>query len=313
MAFRSGLIIAGKYKLEEPISHIGGTATVYLGGLVESSRHRVAIKFARSNAAGAMPEDMLLDREAELLSRWDWRHPGIVRVFPIPLENHHATYSLNAIELPDRPRFMVMEFLSGKSMADNLKKIIKYPLGWKLEAFYHILTAVAHMHQIGFGHRDLKPENIVFREPINENNPPNPVLVDFALASNGKAQFSVVESSYTLEYASPERVLRSMGYENLPPFPLEADIWSLGVILYELITGEHLVKGSEDKVRTTIIKGTFSLDIDDSLTNNSSQAAKNLTYLIRNMLEPDPKHRPNSKQVMLALEELFPPPRLAHL
>ncbi|MCX7976394.1 MAG: serine/threonine protein kinase [Bellilinea sp.] len=311
MLIRNGTVIAGKYQLESPISHNGGMATVYLGRLADSPRHRVAIKFARSDTAGAMPEDMLLDREANLLSRWDWRHPGIVRVYPIPLGERGTVYSLNAVELEQKPRFMVMEYLAGKSLSENMKKIKGFPLAWKLEAFYQIVTAVSHLHQTGFGHRDLKPENIVFREPISETKLPQPVLVDFALASNGEEQYAAVENAYTPEYASPERYLRTTGLYNLPPYPLEADIWSLGMILYELITGERLVRGSEDKVRTTIVKGTFDLDIDNRQVNDNANTAKILTMLIRRMLEGDPRKRPTAKQIVLALEELFPPPRVA--
>lgn len=311
MVIKNGFIIAGKYRLEAPISDSGGMATVYLGGLVESARHRVAIKFARSDVAGAMPEDMLLDREAELLSRWDWRHPGIVRVYPIPLGERGTAYSLNAVELDQKPRFMVMEYLTGKSLAENMKKIKGFPLGWKLETFYQILTAVSHLHQTGFGHRDLKPENVVFREPISENLLPQPVLIDFALASNGEEQYASVENAFTPEYASPERYLRTMGYNDLPPYPLQADIWSLGVILYEMVTGVHLMHGSEDKVRTTIIKGAFDVEIDNRQVNDNAKTAEILSNMIHRMLERDPRRRPNAKQIVLALEELFPPPRVA--
>jgi len=311
MNIKNGMILAGKYRIEKPISEDGGMAKVYLGGLAENTKFKVAVKFARSESAGAMPEDMLLDREADLLSKWNWRHPGVVRVYPIPLEGRSPAYSLNAIEMADKPRYMVMEYLSGGSLADNAQKIKNYPLGWKLETFYQIMTAVSHLHQLKFGHRDLKPENIVFREPISPNSYPIPVLVDFALASNGHDQFTVVEASHTLEYASPERLLKTMGYDELPPYPLEADIWSLGVILYELITGERLIRGSENKVRTTIIKGAFSVDIYGSQIDSHPATAEMVAKLIRKMLEPDPTKRPNAKILLLALEELFPPPRLA--
>lgn len=310
MTIKNGTVIAGKFRLEKLISENGGTATVYLGDLVDNPRQKVAIKFAHSSTDGPMQEDMLLDREASLLSRWDWRHPGIVRIYPIPRDNRGCEYSLNAVELPERPRFMVMEYLSGGSMADNLKKIKTYPLGWKLEFFYQLLTAVSHIHQTNYGHRDLKPENIVFRDEISPTTVPVPVLIDFALASNGSEQYAVVESSHTMEYVSPERLLRSMGYENLPPYPTEADVWSLGIILYELITGEHLIKGSENSVRTTIIKGAFSVDLTETQFEIKPEAAEHLTKLIKKMLDPDPKKRANIKQVVLALEALFPPPRI---
>ncbi|WP_322509546.1 protein kinase domain-containing protein [Anaerolinea sp.] len=309
MVIGSGIIIGGKFRIERPVSHAGGTAAVYLASLTDNPKLKVAVKFAKSDSTGPMPEDMLLDREADLLSRWNWRHPGIVRIYPIPLDEREVAYSRKAVELTGRPTFMVLEYLSGGSLAENFKKIRDFPLGWKLETFYQILVAVSHLHQMGFGHRDLKPENIVFRDSISPKLIPNPVLVDFALASNGKDQYMIVEKAFTASYASPERYLRNMGYD-VPPYPLEEDIWSLGVILYEIITGIHLFRGNEDSVRTTIIKGNINPDIDEKYADNNSYTAKKLSSIIRYMLGPDPRDRPSIKQLVLALEELFPPPRL---
>ena len=55
---------------------------------------------------------------------------------------------------------------------------------------------------------DVKPDNILFRELPTSSFVPQPVLIDFALASDGKSTLSLIRSSYTLEYASPERVMR---------------------------------------------------------------------------------------------------------
>jgi len=311
MAIKSGSIIAGRYHVEKPISENGGTASVYLCGLTDDIKRKVAIKFARSDAMGKMQEDTLLELEADFLSKREVRHPGIIRVHPIMLDGRSPVYSLRAIDVADSPRFMVMDYLPGGSLAETMKKISGFPIGWKMDMYYQLLTAISHLHILGFGHRDLKPENIVFRDPVTPHTMPVPILIDFALTSNGVTKYEVVEASHTLAYASPERLLKSLGYDDLPPYPLEADIWSLGVILYELITGSHLIHGSENKVRTTIIRGAFEVEIESHQIESHSQVAKMVTKLIRKMLDPDPTKRPSVSFVLGTLEQLFPPPLLA--
>lgn len=303
----NGTLLGGRYKVEKTLSQVGGMASVYLGGLVEQPKQKVAIKFAHTNGKDPTHEDKLLEREAELLSKWEWRHPGIVRLYPIPHANG-MEYVLRALEVDGGPYFMVMEYLEGNSLSHNLSKIKKFPLPWKMECFYQLVTTVAFMHQKGYGHRDLKPDNIVFRSPISLNAIPQPVLIDFALASNGQEGSEIVDSSYTLEYAAPERVLKTMGmgYEDVPNLPLEADVWSLGVILYEILTGDLLFKGDRKAISTTLISGNIDVPDRPELTDL-------LTKFIRGMLSRDPTRRPKVKEILYALEAKFLPPRISTL
>lgn len=290
------------------LSSSGGMAKVYLA-YVDGTKHKVAIKVANTESSDPSHEDVLLQWEADLLQKWDWRHSGIVRLLPIPLKGRRPEYIVKAINVKDRPWYMVMEYLRGNSLMENLKNIQKFSLDWKLELFYHILLPLAFMHQKGFAHRDIKPDNIVFRSPISPDKPPEPVLVDFALTTSGVDQRSIIDNSYTLEYASPERILRGMpmsGNEDMSPEDVFAsDIWSLGVVLYETLTGKLLFKGSKDKVRTTIIREQIELDI--SLADDRGHI---LAAFIRSMLNKDADRRPTIKEVLYALEEKFLPPRI---
>lgn len=119
-------------------------------------------------------------------------------------------YAVRAISLQNKPWYMVMEYLNGNSLGNNLSAIHKLSLQWKLELFYQLLLPISFIHQKGFAHRDIKPDNIVFRNPIFTNKVPEPVFVDFALATSGEQQRAILDNSYTLEYASPERILRAM-------------------------------------------------------------------------------------------------------
>ena len=235
-----------RFVIEKIISKTGGMSAVYLAN-VEGSRHKVAIKVALTEGATDAHEDMLLQWEAELLQKWDWRHNGIVRVFPVPLSERKPVYAVRATRLPNKPWYMVMEYLRGDSLGENLSTIHKYPLQWKLELFYNILLPLGFIHQKDYGHRDIKPDNIVFRIPISPEKEPDPVLVDFALTTSGQDQRTVIDNSYTLEYASPERILRamtSMGGDKLEPENVKAsDICSLGVVYYDILKAKLLFKG----------------------------------------------------------------------
>lgn len=296
----------GRYIIERTLSNKGGTASVYLGHVENNSKFKVAIKIAKTELKGNSHEDTLLQHEADLLQKWDWRHPAIVRLLPIELPGRKPEYAVRAHNYKHNPWFIVMEYLRGQSLSEKISSIQPYPLLWRLELFYQILMPIAFLHQKGFAHRDLKPENVVFRSPISVNREPEPVLIDFALASNGSERRAIIDSAYTLGYASPERILNSMpGGDLIPEDVLASDMWSLGVILYEIITGKLLLKGNPDRIRTTLIREKIEPEIP--IKDDRDQM---LASFIRAMLKKDPKERPTAKQVLYALEEKFLPPRI---
>jgi serine/threonine-protein kinase PpkA len=295
-----------RYIIEKSISNHGGTAEVYLAHLVENENFKLAIKIAKTNANGKAHEDFLLEKESDLLQRWDWRHPGIVRVFPSPLEGGKPQYSMRATDLPNMPYYMVMEYLRGEALTQKLKTIQSYSLEWKLELFYQILMTVSFIHDKGYAHRDLKPDNIVFREPISPNLIPQPVLVDFALATNGDESFEVIENTLTIDYSPPERIAKSMGMSVKSNF-LTEDIWSLGMIFYEILTGNFMIKGNKDQIKTTIIRDR----LEPNLPNTPDYHI--LAAFIREMLNPDLEKRPAIDLVLKAIENKFLPPRIPML
>lgn len=306
---KPGMIIANYCKLERMISQSGGMACVYLASRLSDPKLKLAVKFARTSENGPSHEDKLLERESDLLQKWDWRHPGIVRLFPLERDQGNAVYRLKAIEVKNHPYFVLMEYLRGDTLDKNIAVFKNYPLEWKLELFYQILQAVSFIHQKGFGHRDIKPANIVFRLPVSADQVPQPVLIDFALTCADDTGAEIVEKSYTLEYTSPERFMRSTGMvPNMPLYARESDIWSLGVCFYEIITGEHLFKGSERSVSATLIEGTFKEKLQGIY-----QAQPMLSKFVLWMLQEDPKKRPDIKEIIYAIEEMFPPPRIRSL
>jgi len=318
MTSLSNKSLGERFVIDKPLSNSGGTASVYLGHLLEEPEMKVAVKLARTDANGPAHEDILLQHETELLSKRSWRHPGVVRLFPLSCAER-PVYCLRATELPDSPYYMVMEYLSGGSLIDNKPKLRNMSFEWKLELFYQILLAVSFLHEKKFAHRDLKPENIVFRRPISATEIPQPVLIDFALASDGNSGSEIIEKSYTLEYAAPERIARGLGTGALSsgdPFPLQGDVWSLGVIFYEILTNKRLLSGTRDAVRTTLITRSFEDAIkgadfgqDEHLRRKAyREKMPLLAKYIRAMLIHDPTQRLTVQDVIYGLETNFHPP-----
>ncbi len=292
------------YTIAAPLSHSGGTASVYLALVNNEAKRQVAIKIAQADQSDANHEDMLLRHEADLISQIAWRHPGIVRLIPTPLRK--PEFVVRAAQLPNQPWYMAMEYLKGKSLAENLGSVQKFSFEWKLELFYRILTTVIFIHENRqYAHRDLKPGNIVFRNLTSANQHPEPVLVDFALAL-GKDELgknAIIDAAHTREYASPERLLKSMGGDNAPVENVRAaDIWSLGLIFYEILTGHSLLNKGRD-MRTTIIRDQLNPYLPSSIPENTV-----LKNLITDMLDKDPERRPAAPMILQILERVFHPP-----
>jgi len=188
----------------------GGFGTVYKA--LESSLNRfVAIKVPHSTdedeTRSGLKQRFL--REARIAATFE--HPGLVPI-----------YQVN--ELPDGRPYAVMRFLSGGSLTQLLMEG-KLPHADVVTLMIKICEAVHHAHSKGrLVHRDLKPDNVLLDEERN------PYVVDFGLAVERRTQ-SITSLAGTVPYMSPEQVRQ----ETLDG---RTDIWSLGVILYQMLTGE---------------------------------------------------------------------------
>jgi tetratricopeptide (TPR) repeat protein len=213
-----GAVIAGRYILVERIGE-GGMGEVWVARQTEPVRRKVAVKLIK---AGMDSRAVLqrFEQERQALALMD--HPHIARV-------------LDGGLTPDRRPFFVMELVNGLPLTrfcDDARLGIRE----RLELFAAICQAVQHAHQKGIIHRDLKPSNILVT--ILDGRPV-PRVIDFgvAKATSGRltdeslsTQFGAVVG--TLEYMAPEQA----GYSGAD-IDTRADIYSLGVILYELLTG----------------------------------------------------------------------------
>jgi serine/threonine-protein kinase len=197
--------LGGRYLIERPLGH-GGMATVYLAHDEELHRS-VAVKLLAENLAGdaAFRERFL--REARLAARLS--HPNVVSVY-------------DAGETEDGRPYIVMEYVPGTTLA-GLGPIAPREA---IELAAQACRGLAHAHAAGLVHRDVKPQNLLLREDGTVK------VADFGIAraaeTTALTQIGTVLG--TAAYLSPEQAL---GEEVTPA----ADVYSLGAVLYELLTG----------------------------------------------------------------------------
>ena len=215
---KPNVLIAGRYTLQEKIGE-GGMGEVWVAKQSEPVKRKVALKLIKTGM-DSRAVIQRFEQERQALALMD--HPNIAKV-------------LDAGLTPSGQPFFVMELVNGlplNKFCDELKLTPKE----RLELFVPICQAVQHAHQKGIVHRDLKPANILI---TMVDAKPVPKVIDFgvAKATAGKlteeslsTQFGAVVG--TLEYMSPEQA--SFTGEDIDT---RADIYSLGVILYELLTG----------------------------------------------------------------------------
>jgi serine/threonine protein kinase len=195
--------------MKRPLGH-GGMATVYLGHDSELDRP-VAIKVLAENLTGHETFRRRFLREAQLAARLS--HPNVVSVY-------------DAGEQADGRPYIVMEHVDGETLADVLRKRGPLPADEAATLAAQACRGLAHAHAAGLVHRDVKPQNLLLRRDGTLK------VADFGIAraAEGTALTEAGTVLGTAAYLSPEQAL---GQEATPA----ADVYSLGAVLYELLTG----------------------------------------------------------------------------
>ena len=209
-------LLAGKLRLTQRLG-AGGMGTVYLAHDVRLDRH-VAVKTV---SASSVPRMMGLQPEAWAMAR-------------VP---HAALAKIYGVESWRGRPFLVVEFLPGGTLAERLADG-PISASRSVAVTIHLAEALAALHRAGYLHGDVKPSNIGFTADGS------PKLLDFGLARPAN---NAAAAGGTLGYLSPE-VLAGR-----PAEPAD-DVWSLCVVLYEMVSGEHPFGGGEvedvaDRVR----------------------------------------------------------------
>ncbi len=211
-----GVLIAGKYEIIEEIA-TGGMGVVYLAQQSGLNRS-VAIKLMRASVAGSVDAAIRFTREARIAAQLS--SPHIVSVVDIGLTEEG---------LP----FIVMEHLKGRDLESHLAACGALPVSECIELARQICRGLHEAHSQGIVHRDLKPSNIFLVPEAGGGN--RAVLLDFGVSKlTTQADLSLTQTGTVMgspRYMSPEQLADSKGVDH------RADIWSLGVIIYELLAG----------------------------------------------------------------------------
>ena len=232
--------LIGRYQLLEKIGE-GGCGVVYLAEQSEPVRRRVALKVIK---LGMDTRSVIARFEAERQALAMMDHPNIAKVF-----DAGATDA-------GRPYF-VMELVRGVRITDYCDQN-NLPIADRLILFTQVCQAIQHAHQKGIIHRDIKPSNILV---TLHDGVPVPKVIDFGIAKattdqrlTDKTLFTAIEHFIgTPAYMSPEQAEMS-GLD----IDTRSDIYSLGVLLYELLTGstpfdaKELMASGIDAIRKTI-------------------------------------------------------------
>ena len=256
-----GSVIAGRYKVREPIGD-GGMGTVYLAEQTQPVKRKVALKLIR-DGMGSAAVLARFESERQALALMD--HPNIAKVF-----DAGTTES-------GRP-FFVMELVKGIPLTTYCDEH-RLDLPARLELFRQICSAVQHAHQKGIIHRDLKPSNILVE---SHDGRAVPKVIDFGLA---KATCGLQLSEHSLYTAfgtvagTPLYMAPEQASFNALDVDTRADIYALGVILYELLTGS-----------TPIERGTFK-----------HAALEEVLRMIREVEPPTPSSRLRSSGTLPSL------------
>src|ERR1041385_989789 len=229
----------GRYRLLEKIGE-GGCGVVYVAEQKEPVRRRVALKIIK---LGMDTRSVIARFEAERQALALMDHPNIAKVL-----DGGATQT-------GRPYF-VMELVRGVRITQFCDEA-KMPTEARLRLFMQVCQAIQHAHQKGIIHRDLKPSHVLVT--VNDGAPV-PKVIDFGIAKatgqrlTDKTLFTQFHSFIgTPAYTSPEQAEMSS-----VDIDTRSDIYSLGVLLYELLTdrtpfdGEELLRSGVDEMRRVI-------------------------------------------------------------
>jgi eukaryotic-like serine/threonine-protein kinase len=272
MEIAAGTIVASRYQLDRCIGE-GGMGVVWAATHLVT-RRPVALKFLK----GTSPEHTKrFLREARIAGMLG--HPHIVQVHDV-------------LELPeDGTPTMVMELLSGESLDARLERGGPIPLRELARLMLPVISAVSAAHERGVVHRDLKPDNIFLAASPHASV--DVKVLDFGIAKLTATQGDAASTAGLTQtgavmgtpyYMAPEQVF---GEQHIDP---RADVWALGVILYECLSGRRPIEGDNFGQIFKNIAMTDVVPIEQLVPSLPADVAA----LIRRMLTRERDRRPGS-------------------
>jgi serine/threonine protein kinase len=282
-----------KYELVECLGH-GGTAEVWKALDTQLQRF-VAIKMLRPNLRDDPTFLVRFQREAQLIA--SLHHPNIVQIHDFQVFQP-ATSAQDSTPDMHPIAYMVMDYIEGLTLANYISNTSNKgqvrPPAEIVNLFASISLAIDYAHRQGMIHRDIKPANILVDQRNTRRNPMGePILTDFGIAKLLNAS-SITQTGIQLStpaYISPEQV---QGH----PATERSDLYSLAVILYQVVTGVVPFQG--DSPIDVMTQHSNAAPIMPSLINPNIPPA--LNQVIMHGLEKDPTRRfPSAAALTIAV------------
>ncbi|MBK7976122.1 MAG: protein kinase [Deltaproteobacteria bacterium] len=282
---REGLEIGGRYRLDRQVGH-GGTSAVYRAHELEGGR-AVAVKVLDS-AHMSDPNAVARFRD-EIAKARDIRHPHVAEI-------------LDFGQMQDGTLYMVMELVRGENLADVLRREGPLPEARVIRIMKQVADVVGTAHRAGLVHRDLKPENIMI-EPERNGVVDWVLVLDFGIAKlrgaqavDGKTRTGVLIG--TPFYMSPEQCQGK-------PLDARSDIYALGVVMYELLTGVRPFDSTSDSVIPLLMKHIEERPRPMRAVKPELIVSRELERLVMGALSKDPNWRPaNGTELYAALDRV---------
>jgi serine/threonine-protein kinase len=266
--FAQGDVIAGKYEVVGLLGS-GGVAYV-ISALHLELGEMVALKFLR-------PESLAFE---DVVARFASEARAVARI-----KSEHIAHVFDVGTLPDGAPYIVMEHLEGRDLADVLAEKRRVPIKTAVDYVLQACEALACAHALGIVHRDIKPENLYLSQQAGSVEVVK--VLDFGISKSALGAPGARESAKTMlpmgtpGYMSPEQI-RACGTVDA-----RADIWAVGCVLSELISGT-----SAFEAPTQIQLGAAILERDPvPLRQKIADAPPELEALILRCLAKDPNDR----------------------
>ena len=275
---KEGEVLGGKFRVERLVGR-GGMGVVMEATNVQLDQ-KVAVKLLAKNSSDPTVIERFM-REAKAAARLKSEH--VARVFDVGKDPAHGP-------------FIVMEFLEGKTLADLVATSGRVPLHRAVEYIIDACEGLAEAHARGIVHQDVKPQNLFL--VTGDDGRPNVKVLDFGIATmrtkeeaSRDAKSSAPRSQGTPAYLSPEQLRGASTIDH------RTDIWALGCVLYEILSGARAFRATRfTELVTQILESPpDTLPADLELSNQ-------VALIIDRCLQKDPKARYNSTgELALAL------------
>jgi serine/threonine-protein kinase len=270
---RPGEVLAGKYRVERVLG-VGGMGVVVAATHLDLGE-RVALKFLLPEAAERQETVARFLREAQAAVR---------------IRSEHVARISDVGRMPNGSPYMVMEYLSGRDLSEVLEKRGPLPVEVAIEWVLQACEAIAEAHALGIVHRDLKPSNLFLTKRADGSHLVK--VLDFGISKAAPTSDRASAPSLTRTdgmmgsplYMSPEQVRSAKTVD------ARADVWSLGVLLHELVAGKPPFDGET----MTALLAAIVADSPIPLRRAAPHAPPALEAAILRCLEKDTSRRMQS-------------------